>query len=272
MANLGLRKPLQDTLYHIVHRQNGLLLCCGPTGAGKSTTLYATLSEVDPYQKNIITVEDPIEFRMDNVTQIEVDRKRDQTFDSLLKSVLRQDPDVVMVGEMNDAETARTGCQASTTGHMVFSTVHANDAVTALFRLIDLGVEPYLVANSVTAVLGQRLVRRLCGQCKVPYKPKVEFLRQAGLPPEKIACFFRPPPASGQPCAACSGLGFRGRVGLFELLVVSDPMRDLVRQRAPLATVRGEARKGGMRSLKEEGLLLVAAGVTSVDELLRVIQ
>src|SRR5262249_12819717 len=146
----------------IVHQPHGMFLSCGPTGAGKSTTLYAALHELDAYQQNIITVEDPIEYRMKNVTQIEINTKSGQTFANSLRSILRQDPDVVLIGEMRDEETARIGCQASNTGHMVFSTVHANDTISALFRMLDLGVEPFMLSSSLSAVLGQRLVRRLC--------------------------------------------------------------------------------------------------------------
>ena len=166
----------------VVTQPHGMFLCCGPTGSGKTTTLYACLREIDRFQKNIITVEDPIEYHLDNITQMEINTKSGQTFAGSLRSILRQDPDVIMIGEIRDQETATIACQAATTGHFVFSTVHSNDTITALFRLLDLGVEPFMIASALTAVLGQRLVRSLCETCKEPYKPKPEFLKKANLP------------------------------------------------------------------------------------------
>ena len=177
-----MRPKLIEQVRGLVTQPHGMFLCCGPTGAGKSTTLYASLREIDRYQKNIITVEDPIEYHMDNVTQMEVNTKAGQTFATSLRSILRQDPDVIMIGEIRDQETASIACQAANTGHMVFSTVHSNDAVTALFRLLDLGVEPFMIASALSGVMGQRLVRLLCDACKEPYKPKPEFLKKANLP------------------------------------------------------------------------------------------
>ncbi len=168
MEDLGMRPKLIDTVRGLVTQPHGMFLCCGPTGAGKSTTLYAALREIDRYQRNIITVEDPIEYHLDNVTQMEVNTKAGQTFATALRSILRQDPDVIMIGEIRDQETASIACQAANTGHMVFSTVHSNDAVTALFRLLDLGVEPFMIASALSGVLGQRLVRLLCEVCKAP--------------------------------------------------------------------------------------------------------
>ena len=177
-----MRPKLIEQVRGLVTQPHGMFLCCGPTGAGKSTTLYAALREIDRYQKNIITVEDPIEYHLDNITQMEVNTKAGQTFATSLRSILRQDPDVIMIGEIRDQETASIACQAANTGHMVFSTVHSNDAVTALFRLLDLGVEPFMIASALSGVLGQRLVRLLCEACKEPYKPKPEFLKKANLP------------------------------------------------------------------------------------------
>ncbi len=192
----------------LVTQPHGMFLVCGPTGAGKSTTLYASLREIDRFQKNIITVEDPIEYHLDNVTQIEINTKSGQTFAGSLRSILRQDPDVIMIGEIRDQETATIACQAATTGHMVFSTVHSNDSITALFRLLDLGVEPFMIASALTAVLAQRLVRVLCETCKEPYKPKPEFLKKANLPVDKVDVFYRKPtePAAGLPAVRRHGL------------------------------------------------------------------
>jgi general secretion pathway protein E len=271
LAGLGFRKQLLEKLQEVIHQPHGLMLVCGPTGAGKSTTLYAALNEIDSTQRNIITVEDPVEYKMDNVNQIEINNKAGQTFATSLRSILRQDPDVVMIGEIRDGETAMIACQAANTGHMVFSTVHANDTLTALYRVIELGVEPYMLANSLSSILAQRLCRKLCSECKEAYKPKPEFLKQAGLPADKIEVFYRPPKDSTG-CTRCGGLGFQGRIGVFEALVINDRMRDMIREKAPLSAFKAEARKNGMLSMKEEGLRLVVKGVTSIDELLRVVK
>ena len=271
LAKLGMRKQLTGNIEDIIHEPHGLFLCCGPTGAGKSTTLYCALNEIDAYQKNIITIEDPVEYKMDGVTQIEINTKAEQTFGGSLRSVLRQDPDVVMVGEIRDSETARIACQAANTGHMVFSTVHANDTITALLRMIDLEVDPSMLATSISGILGQRLARRLCQQCKEAYKPNPEFLKKAGLPVEKIENFYRPPKESTH-CANCGDLGYKGRIGVYELLQINDRLRDLIRDKAAVSAIRAEARKNGMLYMKEEGLRLVIRGVTSIDELLRVVK
>ena len=272
LEQLGMRKQMQESIRSVAHQPHGMFLCCGPTGAGKSTTLYACLNSLDADQSNIITIEDPIEYKMDGVTQIEINTKANQTFGGSLRSILRQDPDVVMIGEIRDEETAKIACQAASTGHMVFSTVHANDTITALYRLLDLNVEPFMLSSSVSAILGQRLARRLCPHCKTAYRPNPELLKQAGLPPEKVKQFYRPPKKREEVCTHCGGLGFRGRIGCFELLLINDRMRDLVRDKAPMSTLRAEARKNGMLYMKEEGLRLVVRGVTSVDELMRVVK
>ncbi len=268
LAQLGMRKQMQDKIVEILKQPHGMFLSCGPTGAGKSTTLYSALSELDSYQQNIITVEDPVEYKMKNVTQIEINTKAGQTFAGSLRSLLRQDPDVVLVGEIRDDETARIGCQAANTGHMVFSTVHSNDSITALFRLLDLGVEPFLLSSALSAILGQRLVRKLCDECKVAYKPKPELLKQAGLTPDKIEAFYRPPTNPESVCPKCGGLGYRGRVGVFELFVISERIRDMIRENRPVTDIKAEARKGGMLYMREEGLRLVVKGITSYEELI----
>lgn len=271
-ADLGLRKQLLEQVLQVTHQPHGLFLSCGPTGAGKSTTLYAALSEIDAYESNIITIEDPVEYRMSNVTQIEINTKAGQTFGGSLRSVLRQDPDIVMIGEIRDSETAKIACQASTTGHMVFSTIHANDTITALFRLIDLGVEPFLLASSLSGILGQRLVRKLCDECKEAFTPSADMLQKAGLPANKVDKFYRPPKQFGAACPACGGLGYHGRTGVFELLIINDRIRDLIRENPNISQIRAEARKAGMLYMKEEGLRLVVKGTTSMDELIRVVK
>lgn len=272
LAELGIRKQLVDKLCSIVKQPHGLFLCCGPTGAGKSTTLFAALHEIDPYQRNIITIEDPVEYRIDNVSQIEINQKSGQTFAESLRSILRQDPDVVMIGEIRDAETARIACQAANTGHMVFSTVHANDTFTALYRLLDLEVEAFMLASSLSALLAQRLARRLCPECKEAYQPNPEFLKKANLPPEKVKCFYRQPKNPEIVCPACGGLGYKGRISVVELLDFNERMRDMIRDAAGISQLKAQARKNGMLYMKEEGLRLVVKGITSIDELLRVVK
>jgi type II secretory ATPase GspE/PulE/Tfp pilus assembly ATPase PilB-like protein len=275
LEKLGMRQHLREHIRSIVTQPHGMFIACGPTGAGKSTTLYACLKEIDRFQKNVITLENPVEYHIENVTQIEINLKAGKTFASELRSLLRQDPDVIYVGEIRDQETAEIACQAAQTGHMVFTTLHANDTVTALGRLIDLGVQPFMVADSVTAILGQRLVRLLCPECKVRYKPNAELLRKANLPVEKINYFYRPPDAgaddSGERvCEHCGGTGYHGRTGIFEFLPISDRIKDMIRENPNLNGIRHEAVKNGMKYLQEDGLRQVIEGRTSIQELLRV--
>jgi type II secretory ATPase GspE/PulE/Tfp pilus assembly ATPase PilB-like protein len=276
LTQLGLRQALHDEVRAIVSQPHGMFIVCGPTGAGKSTTLYACLNEIDRYQKNVITVENPVEYHIDNVTQIEVNPKAGKTFASELRSILRQDPDVIYIGEIRDQETADIACQAAMTGHMVLTTLHANDTITALGRLIDLGVQPFMVASAVSAVLGQRLVRVLCPKCKVRYKPNPDMVRKANLPADKIKYFYRPPEpppeqdGEDQTCPLCGGTGYRGRTGVFELLIISDRIRDMIRENPNLNAIKQEAVKGGMKYLQEDGLREVMEGETSIQELLRV--
>jgi general secretion pathway protein E len=272
MEDLGMRPKLVEQVRGLVTQPHGMFLCCGPTGAGKSTTLYASLREIDRYQKNIITVEDPIEYHLDNITQMEVNTKAGQTFAAALRSILRQDPDVIMIGEIRDQETASIACQAANTGHMVFSTVHSNDAVTALFRLLDLGVEPFMIASALSGVMGQRLVRILCDMCKEPYKPKPEFLKKANLPVEKVDVFYRRPENPEQVCQQCGGTGYFGRTGIYELLVLTETMKDMIRENPSINKIKAEARKNGMIYLQEDGLRQVIQGRTSIEELLRVVK
>ena len=272
IEDAGMRTKLVNEIRGLVTQPHGMILCCGPTGSGKTTTLYACLREIDRFQKNIITVEDPIEYHLDNITQMEINTKSGQTFAGSLRSILRQDPDVIMIGEIRDNETATIACQAATTGHMVFSTVHSNDTITALFRLLDLGVEPFMIASALSAVLGQRLVRVLCEACKEPYKPKPEFLKKANLPADKVDVFYRRPENPEQVCPQCGGTGYLGRTGIFELLIITEPMRDLIRDNPSQNAIKAEARKNGMIYLQEDGLRQVIQGRTSIEELLRVVK
>jgi type II secretory ATPase GspE/PulE/Tfp pilus assembly ATPase PilB-like protein len=279
LTEIGMRDKMRKIIEDIVGQPHGMFIVCGPTGAGKSTTLYASLGEIDCFQKNVITVENPVEYQIPNVTQIEVNPKAGKTFSSELRSILRQDPDVIYIGEIRDNETAEIACQAAQTGHMVLTTLHANDTVTAVGRLLDLGVQPFLIANAVSAILGQRLVRVLCPKCKQKYKPNPEMLRKANLPADKIKFFCRPPaePDPDSPeaakmpqCTHCGGTGYRGRTGVFELLVFTDKVRGLIRDNPDLNAIRQEAVKNGMKSLQEDGLRQVIEGDTSIQELLRV--
>ena len=257
----------------LVTQPHGMFLCCGPTGSGKTTTLYACLREIDRFQKNIITVEDPIEYHLDNITQMEINTKSGQTFAGSLRSILRQDPDVIMIGEIRDQETATIACQAATTGHMVFSTVHANDTVTALFRLLDLGVEPFMIASALTAVLGQRLVRVALRELQGAVQAQAR-VPQEGEPAGRQGRRLLPPPdrARSRSARQCGGTGYLGRTGIFELLVITEPMRDMIRENPSINAIKAEARKNGMIYLQEDGLRQVIQGKTSIDELLRVVK
>ncbi len=271
LTQLGMRDRMRDTIRTIVTQPHGMFIVCGPTGAGKSTTLYAALNELDRYSSNIITIENPVEYKLDNITQIEVNPKAGKTFAGELRSILRQDPDVIMIGEIRDQETAEIACQAAQTGHMVFSTLHANDTVTALGRLIDLGVQPFMIASAISAILGQRLVRILCPRCKEKYKPDPLLLRKANLPADRIKFFYRPPEnGEADKCDHCGGTGYFKRTGVFELLVITDKIRELIRENPDIGAIKAEAVRSGMRYLYEDGLRQVIEGVTSLNELLRV--
>ena len=277
LKKLGMRDKLKDQIEAIVNQPHGMLIVCGPTGAGKSTTLYACLSEIDRFQKNVITLENPVEYQIENVTQIEINPKAGKTFASELRSILRQDPDVIYVGEIRDKETAEISCQAAQTGHMVFTTVHANDSVTAFGRLLDLGVAPFMIANSVSAILSQRLVRVLCPKCKVKYRPNPEILKKFNLSPDKHEFFYKAKSEVNQeekndspPCKNCGGTGFRGRSGVYELLILNETIKNLIRDNPSVGAIREEAVRTGMKYLQEDGLRQVVAGNTSIQEILRV--
>jgi len=276
LKKLGMREKQREIIQGVVSQPHGMFIVCGPTGAGKSTTLYACLSEIDRFTKNVITLENPVEYQMDNVTQIEVNPKAGKTFASELRSILRQDPDVIYVGEIRDKETAEIACQAAQTGHMVFTTLHANDSVTAIGRLIDLGVAPFMVANAVSCILAQRLVRLLCPKCKVRYKPNPEILRKFNLSPDKHEYFYKAKGEDGKSndddlrCAHCGGTGYRGRTGVFEIFVLGESIKALIQNNPSLNLIRQEAIKGGMKYLLEDGLRQVVVGNTSINEILRV--
>jgi general secretion pathway protein E/type IV pilus assembly protein PilB len=249
----------------ILERPHGIILVTGPTGSGKTTTLYAALSRINDIQRKIITIEDPIEYQLHGVNQIQVSRKAGLTFASGLRSILRHDPDVVLVGEIRDAETAEIAIQASLTGHLVFSTLHTNDAPSALTRLVDMGIEPYLVASSLEAVLAQRLVRVICPDCK-------EELSAAELLPLQRRFGDRLPGSlsKGRGCRRCQGTGYRGRIGIFELMVITDEIRSLIIENASAPELRKVAVKQGMRSLRDDGFRHLCDARTTVEEILRV--
>ena len=258
---LGMAPATRDAIDALINAPHGILLVTGPTGSGKTTTLYSALSRLDRRTRNILTVEDPIEYELDGVGQTQVNPRIEMTFARALRAILRQDPDVVMIGEIRDLETAQIAVQASLTGHLVLATLHTNDAPGAVTRLIDMGIEPYLLASSLNGVLAQRLVRKLCAECKAPYEPDAQ--ERAVLGGE-----FRLYKAVG--CGACNFSGYRGRTGIYELLTVDDRMRHLVHDTVAESELREHAVRSGMVRLREDGLRWVREGVTSLDEVLRV--
>ena len=261
LAEMDLAPYMADRIRRVCEQDHGLLLVCGPTGSGKTTTLYNALREIDRESRNVVTIEDPVEYRLDGVTQIPINHDKGNTFGSMLRSVLRQDPDVILVGEIRDEETARTAMQAAMTGHVVFTTIHANNTVASVFRLLDLGVEPYLVANSLDLVLAQRLVRVLCDDCKrsVPIPPGVAT---------RLGRFLNDKTEMWLPtgCDRCLRTGYRGRKAIFELLDVNNDMRDVILSTPTIQAIRKIAAQGLFTTLAQSGWKLVAEGVTSLDE------
>jgi general secretion pathway protein E len=271
LTSLGMGAATLERFARLAGLPHGILLVTGPTGSGKTTTLYTALGLRSVDQEKVITVEDPVEYHLPGVTQVPVHTKVGVSFAAALRSILRQDPDVVMVGEMRDAETASIAVQAAMTGHLVLSTLHTNDAVGALPRLVDLGVEPYMVAATVEAVLAQRLVRRICEDCREPYEPEAGVLSLAAgrllAPSERRRAFER-----GRGCVNCRGTGFRGRVGLFELLPMSDGLRHVLLRMPDVRRLREVAADEGLVTLQADGWAKVSAGLTTVEEVARVIQ
>ncbi len=264
LEQLGFSEDMLVILRKQIERPNGIILVTGPTGSGKTTTLYSCIRCLDGAKMNISTVEDPVEYHLGFANQIQVHEKIGMTFASALRALLRQDPDVIMLGEIRDGETAHIAVQASMTGHLVLSTLHTNDAPSSVTRLINIGVEPYLISAAVNCVLAQRLVRRICGECKEPFKSEdgsmKEFLATHGFDPDKI---YR-----GRGCEKCRNTGYKGRVGIYELLVLDDVARDLVVRNPNVTELRRICRERGMMSLREDGLQKVAAGLTTIEEVL----
>jgi general secretion pathway protein E len=270
LEELGLTGNNLSTVNRLIRQSHGIILVTGPTGSGKTTTLYAALSGINTSDKNIITIEDPIEYQLRGIGQMQVNPKIDLTFAAGLRSILRQDPDVIMIGEIRDVETAEIAIQAALTGHLVFSTLHTNDSFGAVSRLLDMGIEPFLVSSSLLGVMAQRLVRRVCPNCRQPYTPEEREIREVGLLPETVQDrpFYRPGPG----CDACNHKGYRGRTGIHELLLLNDTLRALIMQRADAATIGRAAKEGGMPTLRDDGAEKVLAGLTTVEEVLRVTQ
>jgi general secretion pathway protein E len=265
LGNIGLRPQILTALNEVIHKPYGMFLVTGPTGSGKTTTVYASLNEIDADQHNITTIEDPVEYRLDGITQIAVNTAAGVTFASILRSVLRQDPDVLLVGEIRDKETAEIACQAALTGHFVFSTLHANDTVATVTRMLDLGLDPMLIQTAVTAILAQRLARKLCQKCRDPYPTPPDLLKRLGVKPEQAPTIYRK-----KGCPECGGTGYKGRVGIHELLIMSDDIRKLITASPSIEDLRAAARQGGTRSLQVDGFLKVLKGTTSIEEIVRV--
>lgn len=268
---VGLDEKDGKHLDELLARTSGIILVTGPTGSGKTTTLYAALNRIHTEEKNIITVEDPVEYQLKGIGQIHVNPKIGLTFASGLRSILRQDPDVIMVGEIRDVETAEIAIQASLTGHLVLSTLHTNDAPSAIVRLIDMGVEPFLVASSLMAVLAQRLARVICPHCRAPYEPselEMSYFLESSI-------FSGKPPVNlykGKGCGKCSGSGYLGRTGIFELLVIDDALRHMITDKTDSQAIKNAAILHGMRTLRHDGFEKALKGITTIEEVLRVTQ
>jgi type IV pilus assembly protein PilB len=265
IKDLGFAEDDYQRFQQIIKRPNGIFLVTGPTGSGKTTTLYAALNELNRPDRKIITAEDPVEYYLPGVNQVEVKHQIGLDFARIIRAMLRQAPNIILVGEIRDHETAEIAIQASLTGHLVFSTLHTNDAPSAITRLVDIGVQPFLVASSVIAIMAQRLVRIVCPKCKAPDQPSAQEIRASGLTPEQIrkATFMR-----GQGCSHCNHTGYRGRLGIFELLKMTGSMREMTFKREPTQTIRRQSRLMGMRTLLEDGLNKAVKGITTLEEVL----
>ncbi|MFA5275380.1 MAG: type II secretion system ATPase GspE [Candidatus Omnitrophota bacterium] len=267
LEQLGFSKPVQDAYEKLIQRAHGIILVTGPTGSGKTTTLYASLDKINTIEKNIITIEDPVEYKLKGIRQIQVNFKADLTFANGLRSILRQDPNIIMVGEIRDFETVEIAIHAALTGHLVFSTLHTNDAPGTITRLIDLGAEPFLVSSSVIGILAQRLIRTICPNCKEKYSPAKEILKDIGLSEDGKIEFYR-----GKGCPKCLRSGYRGRIGIFELMIIDDETRRLTTTKAAHEEIKKQAVASGMITLRDDGIQKIREGLTTVEEVLRVIQ
>lgn len=265
LGELGMHEATLARFQQLIHLEHGMILVTGPTGSGKSTTLYSALREINTRDRNVVTLEDPIEYQIDGISQTQINTKKGMTFASGLRSVLRQDPDIIMVGEIRDHETAVMAIQSALTGHLVFSTLHTNDAASAVTRLLDLGIEPYLISSSLVGVLAQRLVRRLCGHCCVPIVPSAEQAGQLGvqeLPPGTFRTIGG--------CGACRQTGYRGRFAISELLTLDSEIRDQIQDRANASQILATAVEHGMRLMRDDGIAKASQGLTTLEEVSRV--
>ncbi|HMN39532.1 MAG TPA: ATPase, T2SS/T4P/T4SS family [Phycisphaerales bacterium] len=266
LDRIGLREEDLTHFRKLINRPNGIVIVTGPTGSGKTTTLYAALAELNDMETKILTAEDPVEYDIDGLCQCQVNVETETTFARLLRSFLRQDPDIILVGEIRDLETGNIAVQASLTGHLVLSTLHTNDAPSSVLRLLDLGIENFLLTATIEGIVAQRLVRTICTKCKEQYEPREEELMELGLLPEDIGGrkLFR-----GKGCENCHGSGYKGRLAIFEIMAMNDTMRDLIMKKASTNVLRDQARKFGMRTLRESGLLAIYDGLTTIDEVVR---
>jgi type IV pilus assembly protein PilB len=266
IETLGLPKYVYDFVTEVIQRPNGIFVVTGPTGCGKTTTLYSCLRRVNAIDSKLLTAEDPVEYDIEGIMQVAVNDAVGMTFSKALRSFLRQDPDIIMVGEMRDLETAQISIQASLTGHLVLSTLHTNDSPGAVTRLVDMGVEPFLISSTLMAVLGQRLVRKICQNCKTSFEPTENQLALLNLSPHDLGdkVFYY-----GRGCQTCSDTGYKGRKGIFELLVVSDAIRTLINERAPTVVLRQRAVELGMVTLREDGLRSIFEGDTTIEEIVK---
>ena len=263
---LGLPKDIFDFTSEVIQRPNGIFVVTGPTGCGKTTTLYSCLRRVNTIDSKLLTAEDPVEFDIEGIMQVAVNDAVGMTFAKALKAFLRQDPEIIMVGEMRDIETAQISIQASLTGHLVLSTLHTNDAPGAVTRLVDMGVEPFLISSTLMAVLAQRLVRTICKNCRTPFEPTEQQLALLNLSPHDLGdkVFHY-----GRGCSVCNDSGYKGRRGIFELLVVTDPIRTQINERAPTVVMRQKAVELGMVTLREDGLRGIFSGETTIEEVVK---
>jgi len=269
LGNLGFSKKDLEIFEHIIKKPHGIIFVTGPTGSGKTTTLYAALNRINDKEKKILTIEDPIEYQLKGVAQIQVQPKINLTFANALRSMLRHDPDVMMVGEVRDYETAEIAIRVALTGHLVFSTLHTNDAAGAVTRLIDMGVEPFLVASSVECFIAQRLVRVICDNCKTEMKANREIIKELGvsnIEPKKIKMF------EGKGCEDCRFTGYKGRTAIYEILVVSEPIRELILKKSSSDQIKRKALSLGMRTLRQDGWEKIRSGITTPSEVIRVTQ
>jgi len=269
LEQLGFTPKQLEEFKSIIFRSYGIILLTGPTGSGKTTTLYAALNQVNSKEKNIITVEDPVEYKLNRINQIQMKQKINLTFANTLRSILRQDPDIIMVGEIRDAETAQIAVQAALTGHLVFSTLHTNDAASAITRLIDMDVETFLISSSVIAVIAQRLVRVICEKCKEEYIPEEDVLSGLNLKGKskvggKVKLY------RGTGCSFCKNTGYYGRTSIYELIVLDEEIKSLIISKASSNVIKDAATKKGMKTLKDSGLEKALQGITTIEEVLRV--